>query len=65
MNLSDVPLDLPNNTFEWHRKPDNQYVYINKSSNDPRTILCELPKSISKGLSNQSPTKELFVTIYS
>ena len=41
-------------------KPDSHPVYINKNSNNPKTILRELPKSISKRLSDLSSNKENF-----
>ena len=60
MNFLGITFDLCSNTFEPYRKPDNHPVYINKSSNHPKAILRELPKSISKRLSNLSSTKEIF-----
>lgn len=48
VNLLDVTLDLHNNTYESHRKPDNHLVYNNKNFNHQKTILRELPNSISK-----------------
>ena len=49
--FSGITLDLHDNIYEPHRKPDNHTVYISKSPNHPKTILRELPKSISKILS--------------
>ena len=60
VNFLDITLDLRNNNYEPRRKPGNHPVYINKNSNDPKPILRELPKSISKRLSDLSSNKEIF-----
>ena len=60
VNFLDITLDLRNNSDEPYRKPDNHLIYINKNSNHPKTILTELPKSISKRLSELSSNKEVF-----
>ena len=60
VNFLDITLNLRNNTYEPYRKPDNHPVYINENSNHPKTILRELPKSISKRLSELSSNKEIF-----
>ena len=60
VNFLDITLDIRNKTYEPSRKPDNYPLYINKSSTHPKTILRELPKSISKRLSDLSSTKEIF-----
>ena len=38
VNLLDVTLDLHNNAYESHRKPDNHLVYNNKNFNHQKTI---------------------------
>ena len=60
VNFLDTTLDLSNNTYELYRKPYNRPVYINKNSSHPKTIWRELPKSISKRLSDLSSIKEIF-----
>ena len=60
MNFLDITLNLRNNTYEQYRKPDNWPVYISKNSNHPKAILRELPKAISKRLSDLSSNKEIF-----
>ena len=52
MKFLDNTLDLRNNTYEPYSKPGNYPVCINESSNHPKTILRELPKSIYKRPSN-------------
>ena len=59
VNFLGITLDLRNNTCEPY-KPDIHPVYINRNSNHPKTILRELPKSISKRLSDLSSNKEIF-----
>ena len=60
VNFQNFTLDLHTNIFELYRKPDNHPVYIKKNSNHPKTILRELPKLVSKRLSDLSLTKEIF-----
>ena len=60
MNLLDIILNLRNNTYELYMKPDNHLVYINENCNHSKTILKELPKSISKRLSKLSSNKDIF-----
>ena len=42
------------------RKPNNDPIYIHKHSNHPQNILIELPKSISKRISDSSSNEEIF-----
>ena len=60
VNFLDITLDLRNKTHQPNRKSDSHPVYINKSSNHPKKILRELPKSVSKRLSNLSSIKDIF-----
>ena len=60
VNFLDTTLDLRNNNCEPYRKLDNHPVYINKISNHPKKILRELPKPISKRLSDLSSNKKIF-----
>ena len=63
VNFLDITSDLRNNNYKPLRKSGNHPVYINKNSNDPKTILRELPKSISKRLSDLSSNKEIFQNV--
>ena len=56
----DITLDLRNNTYESYRKPDKHHIYVHKSSNHPKTILSQLPKTTNKRLSDLSYVKEIF-----
>ena len=52
LNFLDITLGLRNNTSETYKKPVIYPVNIDKSYNHRKQILRELPKSISKILSN-------------
>ena len=56
----DMALDFCNNIYEPYRKPGNHPVYINENFNHPKTIFRDLPKPISKRLSDLSFTKKNF-----
>ena len=62
VSFLDIALDLRNNTYERYNNPENHTVYINISSDVPKTIwmMRNLPKSITKRLSDLSSTKEIF-----
>ena len=42
-----VTLDLDNNKYSPYRKPDDKPMHVHRMSDDPPTILNNLPKSIS------------------
>ena len=50
----DITLDLDRNTFQPFRKPNNNPLYINKSSNHPSSILKQIPEMIQKRVSSLS-----------
>ena len=43
-----------------YRKPDNDLIYIHKHSNHPQNIFKDLPKSISKKVTDTSSNEETF-----
>ena len=59
-NYLDVTFYLQKDTYLPYRKPDNPPVYINNCSNHPPTVIKQLPKSISKQLSDLSSNEEIF-----
>ena len=59
-NYLDVTFDLRKDTYLPYKKPDNPPVYINNCSNHPPTVIKQLPKSISKRLSDLSSNEEIF-----
>ena len=60
VNYLDVTFDLQKGTYLPYRKPDNPPVYINSCSNHPPTVIKQLPKSISKRLSDLSSNEKCF-----
>ena len=59
-NFLDDTFDLTNNSYKPYRKPDNEPLYINYSSNHPPHILRELPKSINKRINTLSCDRQTF-----
>ena len=60
VNYVDETLVLQKDTYLPYRKPDNPPVYINNCWNHPPTVIKELPKSISKRVSDLSSNEEIF-----
>ena len=56
----DVTFNLTTGIFFPFRKPNNVPLYINAKSNDPWTIIKDLPKMINKRLSKLSCNKDEF-----
>ena len=56
----DVSYDLQNDTFFPFRKPNNNTLYINKSSNHPPNIIKQLPVMINKRISDISCNENEF-----
>ena len=56
----DVTFDLPNGRYYPFRKPGNKPLYINAKSNHPQSITKELPKMISRRISDLSCNEEEF-----
>ena len=61
VNFLDVTLELNEDKFWPYRKPNNQNLYIDKSSNHPPSIIKEVPKMIEKRISELSCSPEEFV----
>ena len=51
---------LSNNTYKFYQKPNDEPLYIKKHSNHPPSLLRQLPKSISKRISEISSNEEIF-----
>ena len=47
-NFLDLTFDLNNGTYKPYRKPNDEPLYINQSSNHPPPIIRELPHSINR-----------------
>ena len=68
VNFLDVQFNLNNGTYQSYRKPDNTLVYINKKSDYPPVVLKQLPKSLTKRISDISSDENIFcnsIPIYS
>ena len=60
VDFLDVRFNLNKQTYEPYRKPNNEPVYINIQSNHPPNIIADIPKAISKRLTNISCNKNVF-----
>ena len=60
VDILDVRFNLNDQTYQPYRKPNNEPVYINKQSNHPTNIIADIPKAISKRLTNISCKKKVF-----
>ena len=56
----DVTFNLLDGTYKPYKKPNDQPLYVNASSNHPPQIINQLPISISNRLSNNSSNKQVF-----
>ena len=63
VNYLDVTFNLRKDTYLPYRKPDNPPVYITNCSNHRPIVIKQLPKSISKRLSDLSSYEEIFEKI--
>ena len=57
----DIELDLINDTYRPYRKPNDNPMYINVSSNHPPSIIKQIPESINRRLSSLSSSREVFL----
>ena len=60
VDFLDVTFNLLDGTYKPYKKPNDQLLYINISSNHPPQIIKQLPISISNRLSNNSSNKQVF-----
>ena len=60
VNFLDIKMNLDTGTYRPWRKPDNLPVYIDRKSNHPPTIIKEMPKAISKRISDISSSEVAF-----
>ena len=61
VDFLEVRFNLNYQTYEPCRKSTNEPVYINKQSNHPLNIIADIPKAISKRLTNISCNKNTFL----
>ena len=60
VNFLDVSLDLNSGLYKPFMKPNDNPLYVNKSSNHPPSILRNIPAAVNKRLSGISATEEIF-----
>ena len=60
VNYLDITLNLLTEKYYPYRKPGNTPLYVNARSNHPPSILKQLPKAISKRISDLSCSKKEF-----
>lgn len=60
VNFLDINLDLSTNTYKPYMKPNDRPTYVHRSSNHPRGILENIPKSVNKRLSKISANEDIF-----
>ena len=60
VDFLDITLDLNRGTYQPYKKPNDSLMYIHVSSNHPKQILDQLPKSINDRLSKNSSNEQIF-----
>ena len=60
VDFLEVRFNLNDQTYEPYRRPNNELVYMKKQSNHPPNIIADIPKAISKRLTNISCNKNVF-----
>ena len=60
VDFLDVTFNLENNTYRPYKKPNDQIIYIDISSNHPPQIKKQLTKIISNRLSRNSSNADIF-----
>ena len=60
VNVLDVTLNLADGTYRPYRKPNDTPVYVHSQSNHPPTIIKQIPKAISRRLTDISSNQDAF-----
>ena len=60
VNFLDVTLDFSNNTYKPFIKTDQYPSYINVNSNNPGTIIKQVPKAVNLRIRNLSANEKIF-----
>ena len=61
VNFLDITFDLTNGTYKPYRKPNDEPLYVNNSSNHPPpSVLQKLPASINKRINKLSCNEQTF-----
>ena len=60
VDFLDITFNLSSDTYKPYRKPNDNLLYVNTSSNHPPQIIKQLPTSTAKRLSKDSSSMEIF-----
>ena len=60
VDFLDTTFNLNNSTYRPNKKPNDLFLYINKSSNHPPQIINQMPKIINERLSRSSSNEKVF-----
>lgn len=60
VDFLDITFNLTNGTYKPYKKPNDQLLYVNTSSNHPPQIIKQLPSSTAERLSKHSSNEEIF-----
>ena len=56
----DIHFEIVQDIYQPYKKPNDEPLYINKNSNHPSTVIKQIPKAISKQMSDISSSKEIY-----
>ena len=62
VNFLDVSFNLTEESYKPYRKPNDTLLYVNKSSNHPKTVLNQITNSVNHRLNKISSNKTIFDT---
>ena len=60
VDFLDLMFNLLDGMYKAYKKPNNQLLYVNTSSNHPPQIIKQPPISISNRLSSNASNKQVF-----
>ena len=60
VNYLDLTLDLNKGTYKPYRKSNEPPIYIHTSSNHPQSIIKQIPKGISRRITDNSTNENIF-----
>ena len=60
VDFLDVTFNLQTRNYKPYKKPNDNTIYINTSSNHPSNIIKQIPRNISKRINEISSDKEIF-----
>ena len=61
VDFLDVSFNLKNGTYGPYKKPNDQLLYVNTSSNHPPNIIEKIPSMINNRLSKNSSNNDIFM----